>query len=115
MKHSPLIPALSAKAHAFSEHMGHMVDHLPIVAQASMPSRQAYYAVQLLEEHVARAKHARTNSTYNHALYQAMGEVRAAGYWLNTLVVDMPETARLCTDLHDEAGTLADLLAEVSY
>jgi hypothetical protein len=115
MNHSPLIPALTAKAHALSEHLGQMVDLLPAVAQASMPSRQAYYAVQLMEEQVVRAERAITNSSYHDALNRAMAEARATGYWLNTLVTDMPETARLCANVSDETGSLVDLLVEASY
>jgi hypothetical protein len=115
MTHSPLIPALTAKAHALSVHMAQMVDTLPVLAQTSMPSRQAYYAIQLLEEQVTRAERALTNTSYTDALNRAVSEARAAGYWLNTLVEDMPETARLCGSLTDEAGSLADLLSEASY
>jgi hypothetical protein len=115
MTHSSLIPALTAKAHALSLHMGQLVDTLPARAQTSMPSRQAYFSAQLLEEQMQRAERAITNTTYHAALLRAMAEARSAGFWIHTLAEDMPETARLCATVSDEADSIAMLLAEASY
>jgi len=115
MTHSPHFPALAARAHALSEHMGQLVDRLPARAQTSLPSRQAYFSAQEAEEQMMRAERASTTSRYLDALSRAMTEARSAGFWINTLASKMPETARLCADVSDEADALAMMLAEASY
>jgi|GEM_PF-6201072 len=115
MNQSDLMPSLSARAHALSEHVAQVLDGLPAQAQASMPSRQAYFSTQLLEEQMQRAERALTPRTLHAALSRAMAEARSAGYWINTLVDDMPETARICANVSDEADTLAEMLAEANY
>lgn len=115
MNLSPHFPALTAKAHAFAEHLAQLADGLPESLQASMPVRQAFFAGLALEEQLTRAAAASTSRRYHAALDTAVAEARSAGYWLDTLGHDMPETARLCLPLTEEAGQLTELLVEAAY
>ncbi len=108
-------PSLASRVEAFSAHLTQMVDGLPESRQALLPTRQAYFSTQAMAEHVARAASARSVSSYRAALDHALLEVREANHWLAALIDGQPETARLCTPLHDEAAALAELLVDEAY